>query len=300
MNDMKYEEIEDPGFRLDDVTKSNLRLVNERRLDKDYDFVLVVVGDVGDGKSSLANLACGYVGKLTGVPFTAQNVFFNRADYQKRKKTLPLKSSMNFDEGGQTFFSRTAMSKDQRKLIQEFAQIRQQKHFITICTPSILLLEKWFRTGVESRVDCIWRVVRRGKFFSYASKTGSLQRININRRENNIYYPSADFLGYWKAIPKKSGFWKQYTKKKMGFLRGKDEKEESDDEEMDESELMELMKKSMNVSEASKYLGLAKKSIYTMKSQGTLPNEAYFKVGGRLRIRTDWLKSYLKENINQL
>jgi len=127
---------------------------------------------------------------------------------------------MLFDEGEEIFFSRRAMTLQQQQMVLKFAQIRQKNYFIVIGAPSLFLLEKWLRgVGKESRVDCIWRIVRRGMFYSYGAKTGSLQKIRIDGRTNDIKYPTSDFVGFWQPIPKKCEYWNKYLKRKDQFLK---------------------------------------------------------------------------------
>lgn len=211
-----------PEDFLDEKTKEELRGIVERRLHKEYDFVLLIVGRVGDGKSMLAALACAYTGKISGRKFNTDKVFFTAMDYRMQEDKLKRLDSLDFDEGEECFFSRRAMTTEQQKMILKFAQIRQQNFFITICAPSLFLLEKWLRgVGKETRVDCIWKIERRGTFSSYSAKTKSLQKIKIDTVTNDVKYPNpVDFYGHWKPIPKDSKFWKDgYLKKKNAFLK---------------------------------------------------------------------------------
>lgn len=288
----EYATIENPGDRLSLVVKANLKRVVEKRLNNDYDFLLVIVGGrpaVGSGKTVLASLACAYVSELTGVPFTILNIFFTGDDYKKRRKQLKRKSSLQFDEGEEAFYSRTATTKAQRDMILKFTQLRQQNYFIVICVPSLLLLEKYMRgIGTETRVDCIWRItVNRWKFKCYSGKTGKLQKIKIDRDNNRVRYPmSPDFVGYWKPILKRSEFWKQYLVVKGKFLAGKEAEKKEEKPEVDEK--VDRVANSYTQLQAAKKLGIHKNTIFRWIQSGKIDKKYVFKdVVGRVRIDGD-------------
>jgi len=243
----------EPEELLDSITKEELKNVVKNRLEKEYDFVLLINGKVGDGKSMLAAITNAYVSKFTGGNFDTNKIFFTTTEYRMEENKLKPKDCLDFDEGEEIFFSRRAMSADQQKMVLKFAQIRQQNYFITICAPSLFLLEKWLRgVGKESRVDCIWKIERRGVFTSYSAKTGSLQRIRINPITNDVEYPRADYYGYWKTVPKKSKFWEEYLRKKNAFLKMTKESERFIKEKR---KMEELMKNSFTVREICELTG---------------------------------------------
>jgi hypothetical protein len=191
----------------------------KNRINNQYDFLLVIVGKVGDGKSMLECLSCAFVDNELGNKFTVERVIFTALEYKAHERKLRSKLSIGFDEGEEIFFSRRAMERSQKDMILKFAQIRQKNHFIVICTPSLALLETWLRgIGVETRVNAIWRVVRRGMFYVYSARTGSMQKIRIDRNTNTIKYPEPDYVGFWKEIKKSEKFWQEYLKKKNDFL----------------------------------------------------------------------------------
>jgi len=272
--------IPDAAERLSGVIKSNLDKVVSKRLNRDYDFVLLIVGKVGDGKSCLAALACAYISSITGVPFTVDNIFWTARGYKVKQRYLKRKSCLHFDEGEEIFYSKTAMKREQRDMVLRFAQIRQQNHFMVICVPSLLLLEKWLRgIGTETRVNCIWRILRRGKFLCYSGKTGKLQRIKIDREANRVRYPGADFLAFWKPIPKKSGFWTEYTEGKRTFLLGKEPREDVVDERI------RRMADSYTLRGLAKACGVTKRTARNWYDNGKIPKKYVFKDAvGRIRV----------------
>ncbi len=200
--------------RLDETTKRNLDAVILHRLNKNYDYMILIVGKVGDGKSQLAQLCCSYVDEQ----FSTEKIMFTAMDYRMMERKLKPKSALDFDEGEEIFYSRGAMSTQQKKMVLKFAQIRQKNHFIVLCAPSLGLLEKWLRGIGETRVNAIFKVERRGMFRAYGDRSGALQKIRYDSESNNFQYPDADFVGFWKRIPNKNRFWMDYEKRKNRFL----------------------------------------------------------------------------------
>lgn len=212
----------DAGQYLDPITKANLDRIKTNRLGQKYDYVLVIVADktgVGLGKSALFHECCAYIDP---DGFTIDRVLFDGMDYRMIEGRLKSMDAFGFDEPD-AFFSTEAMSGEQRKLKLKFSKIRQKRHFIVICAPSLTLLAKWFRGAGESRVNCVFRIVRRGVFYAYGDKTGSIKKIDIDQSKNKINWPESDFIGFFRKIPEDSVWWEAYLRKKNAYLKQADD-----------------------------------------------------------------------------
>lgn len=211
-----------PEKYLDSKTKANLDAIKKHRLGKKYDYVVLITAaktGVGEGKSNLFHLLCAYVG---GDRFTIKRVMFDGMDYRMEESALQPLDAWGFDEPD-AFASTESMTRDARKLKLKFSKIRQKRHFIVICAPSIFDVASWVRGTGHSRVNCIIRIVRRGVFYAYGDKTGAKDKIKIDTKKRIIKWPECDFIGFFKKIPEKSEWWEAYTKKKNNFLKHADE-----------------------------------------------------------------------------
>ena len=218
--------IDNPEDYLDEVTMLTLDNVITHGLLKDYDCVIVICADktgVGVGKSTLAMLMCAYVAKKLGNKFTPEYIIFDTMDYRLLERKLKPMSCIQFDEAIDVFFSRNAMTKNQRTMTMKFAKIRQQRHFVVLCIPSILMLSKWFRGTGQTRTNAIFRCMNRGTYKAYGKGSGRINRIKIDTQNNRVLWPRADYTGRWRKLPKSHPFMKAYNNKKLKYLKHADD-----------------------------------------------------------------------------
>lgn len=271
--------IQEPEKNLHTTVMKNLDRVMENRLRKEYDYVLVIVGKVGDGKSMLASLACSYMDKK----FPPERVLFTGIDYKMIERKLKEKMAIQFDEGEEVFFSRGAMTRLQKQMVLKFAQIRQRNHFIVICVPSLFLLEKWMRGIGDTRINCIWRIVRRGMFYCYADKHGTLSRIRIDHSVNKIFWPKSDFISFWKEIPKSAPFWKEYLRRKKNFLTMT---RESRLVAKERDRVARKMSESLTVADIAEIQEVGISTVRQWLRKGMFPKRAVFMgLDGRTRVK---------------
>lgn len=281
-----------PQERLCPVTKSNLDRVRKFRLDREYDYVIVIVADksgVGEGKSTLAHLICSY---MNPERFTLGFVIWDGTDFIIIKSRLRPKDSLCFDEPD-AFLSGDATTRHQKKTRMSFTKIRQRCYFIVICSPTLMLLQKWFRGVGVSRVNCILRVTRRGKFLAYTDKTGTIDKIRIDTRKNLIMWPASDFTGYFKPIPKSSDWWKGYSKMK-------DDNEKKADINPRVTALMKKQMKKMRdtvtVMEIADINKVHKSTVKRWLNTGAFGKRGVFiGLDGRIRIKMKSYKSGMKK-----
>lgn len=205
----------DASEYLDDITKINLEKVREKKLKKDFDYILVIAQkDIGNrmGKSQLGMITCSFMDES----FNLRRMFFNERGYWKVKTGLKRMSALDFDEGVNVFWSRESGVREKRQIFKEFLINPSNNFFTVIIIPNLALLQKDFK---NIKVNCIWVIDRRGRFKCYSRKTGKIGLIRIDPLTKKVTYPSADFVGYWKDISKTDG-WKQYLGIKKKYLSG--------------------------------------------------------------------------------
>lgn len=265
--------------RLDPLTKKNLDAVVERRLNNDYDYMLVIVGKVGDGKSQLAQLMCAYVDPA----FNTEKIIFTALDYRAMERRLHSKSAIDFDEAEEVFYSRGAMSSGQKKMILKFAQIRQKNHFIVLCAPSLGLLEKWLRGVGDTRVNAIFKVERRGMFKVFGDKSGAIGKIRFDKESNMYKYPEPDFIGFWQKIPEKDRFWTDYKRRKERFLSSN---RESAKIQREREKIHKLLSTSLSVKDISEIHQVSEESVRTwFNYYDIFPKGSVFKdIAGHVRV----------------
>jgi rubrerythrin len=127
-------------------------------LKTDRDFVVLIGGYEGVGKSTLAIL----LAMITCKGFDIRkDIIYTLEDLEKRLKTVPKYHTLILDEAVEIAFSRKAMHKHQKEIIQIFMQIRQKNLCFIMLIPNIGDIDKYFREHRASR----WiEVTKRGEF----------------------------------------------------------------------------------------------------------------------------------------
>lgn len=151
---------------------------------KNNDFILLICGDEGSGKSALAGNCMEYVSFGNFDP--VKEVIGHDIDdaYDKIEKSEK-GSRLMFDEGNVFFLSTEVMKKEQRELHKIFSIFRQRNLFVTICLPS------FFRMGSYFSVDRSKILLRtylkngkRGNFAFYSRKRKDLL-YRIGKKDHN-------------------------------------------------------------------------------------------------------------------
>lgn len=168
-------------FRSDSRMLSFLFNVYEH-LREDYDFVLVVVGDTGTGKSMLAiHLLEAWYKVVLGEGFDKSRidqVNTSFVSWVEKFKDLQEFDMNIYDEGSTSLDSKESLSKLSRDLTKLFNVFRSKRFFSVIILPSFFNLNKYFR---ENRLRGLVHVYRRGSYRLF-SKVGINYLNSYNER----------------------------------------------------------------------------------------------------------------------
>jgi len=120
-----------------------------KRMQKDQDAMILIVGNVGSGKSTLAmNLA-----SWIDPSFSNQQVHFNKDTYLKQLKTSPPGTAHILDEGANDLFGRQAMTKGNVGFMKLFMAMRAKRQCTIINIPDYGLLEKPVRKRLNLLIE---------------------------------------------------------------------------------------------------------------------------------------------------
>lgn len=127
---------------IDNITKLELSKVKERVLNKDRDFVAVIDGEEGVGKSVLAQQLAAYLDD----EFNIDKIVFNSDDFIKLIKNPGIKkgSAIVLDEAFSAANSRASLTEVNRAMIGVATEMRQKNLFIFMVLPSFFDLDKYF------------------------------------------------------------------------------------------------------------------------------------------------------------
>lgn len=123
-----------------EILKSLLDKVKYRVTTKDLDWVCVVDGREGSGKSIFAQ----QVGKYLDPTLDITRITFNAEDFVQAIKSAPKFSCVILDEAYASINARASLTETNRALIAMATEMRQKNLFVIICIPSIFDLDKYF------------------------------------------------------------------------------------------------------------------------------------------------------------
>ena len=154
-------------------------------IDKDRDYVMVIDGEEGSGKSVLAQ----QIARKLDPKFNIDNVCFNADQFIERLKKAPKYSCIVLDEAFSSANSRSALTEVNRSLIGVATEMRQQNLFVIIVIPSFFDLDKYF---------ALWRC--RSLFHVYFNRNGSRGSYIIfpKNKKKYLYLSGKKFYNYSK------------------------------------------------------------------------------------------------------
>lgn len=202
--------------------------VREDYLKQNFDYVAIVTGREGMGKSSLAFDLAEKVDKN----FNFDKIVFYPREFRQKVDAVPKKSSVVVDEA-QNFFSKLdTMTKETKKAVRKVTAARMYNLFLILCISDISDLHKYFvRHRMKNQGVSIFNVGARGQFNMYSWKDKAFQNIrNYLMANKPIYWgkmnPTAfgEFDNYGEKNPE---WWKGYEeRKKQSIIGGGEEEEE--------------------------------------------------------------------------
>ncbi len=124
------------------IVREQLDVVKKRVISKDRDWVCVVDGEEGVGKSVLAQ----QMAKYLDPNFSIDNIVFNSDDFLKVIKDPKTKkgTAIVLDEAFSAANNRASLSEVNRSMIGVATEMRQKNLFIIFCIPSFFDLDKYF------------------------------------------------------------------------------------------------------------------------------------------------------------
>ena len=129
-------------FFIPPIVKELLSPVKKRVLTKDRDFVMVVDGEEGAGKSVLAQ----QLAKYFDPTFNLNRIVFTSDDFLRIIKDPRTKKgqAVVLDEAFSAANSRASLTEVNRAMIGVATEMRQKNLFVILCIPSFFDLDKYF------------------------------------------------------------------------------------------------------------------------------------------------------------
>lgn len=196
------------------LTKSVVPAVQK----KDFDYVFVIDGPEGSGKSVLGF----QIAKILDPNFNLNNICFTPQEFIKVVTTSKPHSCIVFDEAFTGLSSRSSLSEMNQLLVTLMMEMRQRNLFIILIMPSFFMLDKY---AVLHRAKGLFHVYLRN------GKRGYWNFYNQSRMKK-LYIEGKRYYEYYSQRPRIFGvFRNQYTineeayrEKKGSALKGKKRK----------------------------------------------------------------------------
>jgi hypothetical protein len=128
---------------IDPILKKELDRIKKQVTKKDRDYVIVIDGREGSGKS-LEALQVGAYLDSSEEGFSLKKVCFNTDRFLTLLRESPKFSTVILDEALASASSRSSLSIENRKIMHAVAEVRQQNLFIILVLPSFFDLDRYF------------------------------------------------------------------------------------------------------------------------------------------------------------
>jgi hypothetical protein len=186
-------------FYMSAILKRELAKIRHLVLHKDRDWVGVVDGDEGSGKSVLAMQIC----KELDPNFNANNIVYNAEDFIAIIKKAHKGQAILLDEGYASINARASLSEVNRALVGLATEMRQKNLFVVICIPSFFDLDKYFAIHRSRALFHVYFNINgdRGQFIVYPKTAKKLLYLygkkNYSYAEPHSPWPAMRFLNYY-------------------------------------------------------------------------------------------------------
>ncbi len=255
---------EDCTFYLDGFLQENLSEVKEVVTKKDWDYVSMVVGNPGVGKSTFAQSLAKYCCHWFNEKFIA----FTADEFVRITNSCPKNSSIILDESFASLNNRVTMSSDFVKIINHLQLIRQKNLFIFLCLPNFFDLAK----GVA-----IYR--SHHLFVCYSQSFGKRGTFVAFARENKkrLYILGSKYMDYNVVKGNFHGkFFKhniinqdEYDERKKQHLQEQDKVKEKKSKYLDQRNKLILLylNEGKDIDELADILKVSSRQIYRIKEK---------------------------------
>lgn len=199
INQIQTQEVAKGKFYMSPILRKELAKIRNLVLFKDRDWVGVVDGDEGSGKSVLAMQIC----KELDPTFDATRIVYNAEDFISIIKKASKGQAILLDEGYASINARASLSEVNRALVALATEMRQKNLFVVICIPSFFDLDKYFAIHRSRALFHVYfnHAGDRGQFIVYPKAAKKLLFLygkkNYSYAEPHSPWPAMRFLNYY-------------------------------------------------------------------------------------------------------
>jgi len=199
---------------IDPILKEQLDTVKRHVMKKDMDFVLVIDGEEGSGKSVLAMQIASYF----DPKFNLDCVVFSADEFMKSIRTTRRYACVLLDEAFNASNARASLSQTNRAMLGVATEMRQRNLFVIIVIPSFFDLDKYFALWrCKALLHVYLTKGSRGRYLLFPKTKKKLLYLNGKKTYNytkpKSSYPPLRFKNEYVIVEK------EYREKKAKAFR---------------------------------------------------------------------------------
>jgi len=211
----------------------------KNNIKQDRDYMLIVDGKEGSGKSTIAQQIAAFLDKN----FSINNIAFTDKEFLDKVKDAEKYSCVLFDEAYGALSSKESLSQRNKTLVRLFTRVRHQNLFMIIVLPSFFDLTKYV---------ALWRSSALIHVYEHKQERGYFTAFNYNKK-NSLYMKGRKFYSYGSIKSDWIGrFGKnmvvdktEYEKKKLSGTYDSEEEENISKKEIQRNKAIHLIKKEL-------------------------------------------------------
>ena len=188
----------------------NLNGIRKDFLDQENDYLLVVDGREGSGKSSLALQLAEYI----DPEFCVSKIAFSGREFLNIIGTVKDGSAVVFDEAAEGLYSAESLTPLNISISKALMISRVKRLFIIIVIPSFFVLNKYVKLF---RLGLLLHVEDRGHVAIYSHHKNMIRKLVIDGQKYYDY--TTVHTPYHDDYPKYHGLlWPEYMQKKLSYV----------------------------------------------------------------------------------
>lgn len=184
--------------------KSNMGIIRDNYLKKNFDWLHCIDGFERLGKSTLAIQTCLEIDPT----FDLNRICFSPKQYLNAVENAKKGQAILYDEAGTGLFSRQAMDAVNIVINKVLMTVGAKNIFHCMVLPNFFALD---RNVAQYRVTSLAHIYRRGHFQFYSRK-----RLQIIAEKRSFYVQRPNFVGRWGDY---NPFKKEYERLKQKYLK---------------------------------------------------------------------------------
>lgn len=182
--------VNEKTFDIDGILKRNMDKVKDV-IREDWDYIFVVDGEVGSGKSVFAQMLAYY---LSEGKINVDSIAFTPEGFKDAVLKAEKYGAVIFDEAFRGLSARAAMTQTNRVIVSMLQEIRQKNLFVFVVIPSIWDVDSYVS---RHRMKGLFHVYvdekrKRGHFRFFTNET---MRVWLGKSDHRYKYPR--YAAFW-------------------------------------------------------------------------------------------------------